>query len=151
MSQLKEAVDKSSGLIKEFREFIARGNVVDLAVAVVMGTAFNAIINSIVNDLVNPLLGIIIGGIDFTSLALTVGSASFTYGNLISAVIHFILISLVIFLLIKVINKISRKKEEAPPDTQACPYCTSDIPKAAVRCPNCTTILDEDKVPENLR
>jgi large conductance mechanosensitive channel len=101
-------------MIKEFREFIMRGNVIDLAVAVILGAAFTAIINSLVNDIIMPIIGVILGGVDFTSLSITVGEASITYGNFIQAIINFLLIALVLFLLIRSINRMSRKKPEAP-------------------------------------
>ncbi len=101
-------------MIKEFREFIMRGNVMDLAVAVIIGGAFTAIINSLVNDIIMPLIGIILGGVDFTSLSATVGNAVVTYGNFIQAIINFLLIALVLFLLIRAMNRMNRKKVEAP-------------------------------------
>jgi large conductance mechanosensitive channel len=91
-----------------------RGNVIDLAVAVIIGTAFTAIINSLVNDIIMPIIGVILGGVDFTGLAITVGDAAITYGNFIQAVINFLLIALVLFLIIRAINRMSRKQPEAP-------------------------------------
>lgn len=99
-------------MLKEFRDFINRGSVVDLAVAVIIGAAFGAIVKSIVDDLLMPLIGIIIGGVDFKSLALTVGSATLTYGNLIQAIINFLAIAFVLFLIVRQINK--AKKPAAP-------------------------------------
>ncbi|MDR3052315.1 MAG: large conductance mechanosensitive channel protein MscL [Coriobacteriales bacterium] len=140
-------------LIQEFKDFIARGNVLDLAVAVIMGGAFTAIINSLVGDLVTPLLSLITGGTDFATLVVRLGTddhaAQIQYGLFISAVINFLLVSLVIFFLVKTVNKLSRKKPAVT--TKTCPYCTQDIPLAAVRCPSCTTVLDADKVPKELR
>lgn len=101
-------------MIKEFREFIMRGNVIDLAVAVIIGGAFTAIINSLVADIIMPIIGVILGGVDFTSLAITVGEAVITYGNFIQAIINFLLIALVLFLIIRAMNRASRKKVEAP-------------------------------------
>lgn len=101
-------------MLKEFREFINRGNVIDLAVAVILGAAFTAIVTSLVNDIIMPLIGILLGGVDFTSLAVTVGEAQITYGNFIQAVINFLLIAFVVFLIIRSINRINRKKVEAP-------------------------------------
>ncbi len=101
-------------MIKEFREFIMRGNVMDLAVAVIIGGAFTAIVNSLVNDIIMPIVGVILGGVDFTTLAITYQDATITYGNFIQAIINFLLIALVLFLLIRSINRMSRKKEEAP-------------------------------------
>lgn len=99
-------------MLKEFKDFINRGSVVDLAVAVIIGAAFGAIVKSIVDDLLMPLIGIIIGGVDFKSLALTVGSATLTYGNLIQAIINFLAIAFVLFLIVRQINK--TKKPAAP-------------------------------------
>lgn len=101
-------------MIKEFREFMLRGNVMDLAVAVIIGGAFTAIVTSLVNDIIMPIVGVILGGVDFTALAITVGDANITYGNFIQAIINFLIIALVLFLLIRSINNMSRKKEEAP-------------------------------------
>lgn len=101
-------------MLKEFREFINRGNVIDLAVAVILGAAFTAIVTSLVNDIIMPLIGILLGGVDFTSLAVTVGEAQITYGNFIQAVINFLLIAFVVFLIIRSINRMNRKKVEAP-------------------------------------
>jgi large conductance mechanosensitive channel len=101
-------------MLKEFREFIMRGNVIDLAVAVIIGGAFTAIINSLVNDIIMPIIGVLLGGVDFTTLAVTVGEASITYGNFIQAIINFLLIALVLFLIVRSINRLNRKKVEAP-------------------------------------
>lgn len=104
-------------MIQEFKDFIARGNVMDLAVGIIMGTAFTAIVTSIVDDLVNPLIGLVIGGIDFGSLKIMVGDAAFNYGNFINAVIKFMIIAWVIFLLVKGVNKMrdaAVKKQAAP-------------------------------------
>ncbi len=99
---------------KEFRDFINRGNVIDLAVAVILGTAFTAIVNSLVNDIIMPIIGVLLGGIDFTTLAITVGDASITYGNFIQAIINFLLIALVVFLIVRSLNRMKRPKVEAP-------------------------------------
>ncbi len=101
-------------MIKEFREFIMRGNVLDLAVAVIIGGAFGAIVTSLVNDIIMPLIGILMGGIDFSKLAVQVGSATVTYGNFIQAIINFLIIALALFLVIKAANSVMRKKAEAP-------------------------------------
>lgn len=107
---------------KEFRDFINRGNVIDLAVAVILGAAFTAIVNSLVNDIIMPIIGALLGGVDFTSLAIQVGDASIMYGNFIQAIINFLLIALVLFLIIRSMNRMNRKKEEppaAPPEPTA--------------------------------
>lgn len=100
-------------MLKEFRDFINRGNVIDLAVAVIIGGAFTAIVNSLVADIIMPIIGVILGGVDFTSLAITVGEANITYGNFIQAIINFLLIAFVLFLIIRTLNR--NKKAAAPP------------------------------------
>lgn len=102
-------------MFKEFREFIDRGNAVDLAVAVIIGGAFGAIVKSIVDDLLMPLIGIILGGVDFSSLALKVGEATLTYGNLIQAIINFLAIAFVLFLIVRQINKMKKPAAPAAP------------------------------------
>lgn len=130
-------------MLKEFRDFINRGNVVDLAVAVIIGGAFGAIINSIVKDLLMPLIGIILGGVDFASLSVKVGSAVLTYGNFIQALINFLAIAFVLFLIVRSLNKAKAKPAPAPAavTTKECPYCLSTVPLKATRCPNCTSEL----------
>lgn len=97
---------------KEFKTFISKGNVLDLAVAVVIGNAFNTIITSLVNDIIMPLVGIIIGGIDFTDIKLTIGSEAILFGNFIQNVVNFLIIAFSIFVIIKVFNKLTKKKEK---------------------------------------
>jgi large conductance mechanosensitive channel len=111
---------KTMNWVKEFRDFINRGNVIDLAVGLVIGAAFTAIVNSLVNDLIMPIIGIITGGIDFSGLAVTVGEAALAYGNFIQAVINFLIIAAVVFWLVKAVNRF-RKKEEAKPADPAAP------------------------------
>lgn len=107
------------GFIKEFKEFISRGNVIDLAVAVVIGGAFTKIVNSLVDDIIIPIIGVIIGGINFENLMVTVGTAEIKYGMFIQAVVNFLLIALVIFTIIKAINKFKKKEEEKPEEPAA--------------------------------
>jgi large conductance mechanosensitive channel len=130
-------------MIKEFKEFIMKGNVMDLAVAVIIGGAFGKIISSLVNDILMPLIGLILGGVNFTALAVTLGDAKLTYGNFIQALIDFLIIALVIFLLVKGLNKLTKKPAPAPaePTTKECPHCFTTIPIKATRCPNCTSEL----------
>lgn len=106
--------------LKEFQDFVNRGNVVDLAVGIVIGAAFTAIVNSLVNDLIMPIIGIVTGGIDFTGLAVTVGDASLAYGNFIQAILNFLIIAFAVFWLVKMVNQL-RKKEEAKPAEPAAP------------------------------
>ena len=134
--------------VKEFKEFISRGNVMDMAVGVIIGGAFTAIVTSLVNDIMNPLLSLITGGFDFTAMCVVLGegegAATLNYGAFIAAVINFLLTALVIFFLIKGINKLSKKKEEAPaaPTTKECPFCKEQIAIEASRCPHCTSELN---------
>ena len=135
---------------KEFKTFISRGSVMDMAVGIIIGGAFTAIVNSLVNDLVMPLLSLLTGGFDFTKLSVVLGSgegaATLNYGLFISAVINFLLIAFVIFCLIKSINKMKdkiQKKEEEAPTVKVCPFCKSEIDIAATRCPHCTSELDK--------
>lgn len=131
--------------IKEFKEFAMRGNVLDMAVGIVVGGAFTAIVNSLVNDLINPLMGLLTGGRDFSALSITVGKAQFMYGNFITAVVNFLLIAFVLFVLVKAINRLRAPKEQppAPKATKVCPYCKSEIALDATRCPHCTSVLEE--------
>lgn len=99
-------------MIKEFKEFISRGNVMDLAVAVIMGAAFTAIVNSLVNDIIMPIIGVILGGKSFEKLSFSIGDSVIKYGMFIQSIINFLLISLVIFLIVKILNKFMKKKEE---------------------------------------
>ena len=102
-------------MIQEFREFLQRGNVIDLAVAVIIGGAFGAIVDSLVNDLLMPVIGVLLGGIDFTALTIQVGDAAILYGNFIQAIINFLIIAFVIFMIVRSYNKLTPKAEEAPP------------------------------------
>lgn len=149
---------KKSGFISEFRKFIMRGNVVDLAVGVIIGGAFQAIVKSLVDDIVMPVISLITKGIDFTEKfvaldgvsyatladAQAAGAAVLTYGNFLSAIINFLIMAFVIFCLVKAINKVNEKtskKEEVveEPTTKTCPYCQSEISIKATKCPCCTS------------
>lgn len=132
----------------EFKTFISRGNVMDMAVGVVVGGAFTAIVNSLVNDVIMPLISLLTGGIDFSSLCIVLGQgeepATLNYGSFIAAIINFLLISLVIFCVIKAMNKLKReeKVEEAAPTEKECPYCKSMIAIGATKCPHCTSDVE---------
>ena len=135
--------------IKEFKEFISRGNVMDMAVGIIIGGAFTTIVNSLVNDIINPILGVF-GGKDFSQYYIQLnGEATLNYGAFISAIINFLIMALVIFSLIKVLNKVAsltkKKEEEAPaaPTTKVCPFCKSEIAIDATRCAHCTSMLEE--------
>lgn len=139
-------------MFAEFKEFISRGNVMDLAVGMIIGAAFTAIVNSVVNDLVMPLISMITGGLDFTkwNIALAAGEEApvLALGSFVSAVLNFIIIAFVIFMLVKAINKAQKaaKKENeaapAAPTTKVCPYCKSEIAIDATKCPHCTSDLN---------
>jgi large conductance mechanosensitive channel len=104
-------------MLKEFREFIGRGNVIDLAVAVVMGTAFTAIVNSLVSDVIMPIVGVLLGGVDFATLAVTIGEATISYGKFVQAIVNFLIVAWVVFLVVKAVNRMRRppaKPEEGP-------------------------------------
>ncbi len=137
-------------LIKEFKEFISRGNVMDMAVGIIIGGAFTAIVTSLVNDVAMPLLSLLTGGFDFTALCVVLGegeqAATLNYGAFIASVINFLLIALVIFIMIKMINKFFRKKKEEPAaaTTKVCPFCREEISIEATRCPHCTSELTQD-------
>ena len=120
-----------------------RGNVMDLAIAVIIGGAFGKIIASLVNDVLMPLIGLLLGGISFADLSITVGDAVIAYGLFIQAIVDFIIVAFVIFMLVRTMNNM-KKKEEAPaaePTTKECQYCFSTVPIKATRCPNCTSQL----------
>ena len=159
------------GIIQEFRTFIMRGNVIDLAVGVFIGGAFQAIVNSLVNDIVSPVLSLVTKGINFADkfIVLTAedvtfatveaakeaGYATLNYGSFITAVINFLIMAVVIFLLVKTINKISeigKKKVEVVEEatTKVCPFCKSEISIEAVRCPNCTSELPQQAAEEEV-
>lgn len=145
---------------EEFRSFIARGNVIDLAVGIIIGTAFKDIVNSLVNDVVMPPIGLLLGDVDFSNLYINLsgddfdslaaaqeaGAATLNYGVFVNTLINFLIIAFVIFLLIRQINRLQRAEEPAPaePDTKDCPYCLSTIALAATRCPHCTSNLEDN-------
>jgi large conductance mechanosensitive channel len=144
-------------MMQEFKDFIMRGNVIDLAVGVIIGAAFGTIVSSFVNDILMPPIGLLLGGVDFSNLyfnlsggefaslaaAQEAGAATINYGLFVNNVIDFLIVALVIFLLIRQVNRLQRE-EEAPaeePTTKECPFCYTEIPLAANRCPNCTSQL----------
>ena len=134
-------------LIKEFKEFAFRGNVIDMAVGVVIGSAFTGIVNSIVNDLFTPLIAKLTGSVDFSALVVSLGADSdapkLTVGNFIQSVVNFLMIAICVFAFIKLVNKLHRPKAAAPEKApRLCPYCKSAIADDATRCPHCTSQLD---------
>ncbi|HOQ47396.1 MAG TPA: large conductance mechanosensitive channel protein MscL [Bryobacteraceae bacterium] len=145
-------------MLKDFKEFVARGNVLDLAVAVIMGTAFGAIVTSAVNDVIMPPIGLLLGQVDFKDLFISLSGQSYpslaaakeagapviAYGQFLNSVINFLIIAFVIFLAVRQAKKLYRVKQEAPapaPATKDCTFCCTPIPVAATRCPHCTSHL----------
>ena len=132
--------------MKEFKEFISRGNVMDRAVGIIIGGAFTAIVNSLVEDIINPLLGCFVS-MDFSAWKIPlVGEASLGIGNFINAIVSFLIMAFILFSIIKAMNKaaaLGKKPEEEPaaPTTKICPYCKSEIASDATRCPHCTSEL----------
>jgi len=145
-------------MLNEFKQFIMRGNVLDLAVGIIIGAAFTSIVNSLVNDIIMPPIGAIVGGVDFSNLYITLsggdyeslaaakeaGASTINYGVFINVMINFLIIAAVVFFIIKGFNRlmeIAKKEEKADPTTKDCPYCLSTIPVKATRCAHCTSEL----------
>jgi large conductance mechanosensitive channel len=140
-------------MLKEFREFALRGNVIDLAVAVIIGAAFNRIVASLVDDLILPPIGYVLGGLDFDNLFWTIGpeefgtladakaagAATINYGVFIGVLIHFIIVAFVIFLMVRTINRLRSAPDVVTPTTRSCPFCLTQIPLEATRCAACTS------------
>ena len=139
-------MEKKKGFIAEFKEFALRGSVMDLAVGVIIGAAFQAIVNSLVEDILSPILGLVLqGNFGDLSIVLFDGKLVLRYGSFIMAIINFVLMALVIFLIVKGINTIrnrGKKEEAADPTEKTCPYCQSQISIKATRCPHCTSELN---------
>lgn len=137
------------GFIEEFKNFISKGNVMDMAVGVIIGGAFGKIVSSLVENILMPLIGILLGGVNFSDLSATVGNAEVKYGIFLQSVFDFLIIALVIFIMIKQISKVTDKfkkeEEEAAPTEKVCPFCKSTIAIDATRCPHCTSELGSVK------
>ncbi len=143
------------GFISEFKEFAVKGNVIDLAVGFVLGAAFGKIVTSLVNDVIMPPIGMLLGGVNFADLFVSLDGMSYAsleaakaagapvlaYGSFINTIIEFLIIALALFFVIKTINRLKRQEPPAPPNTKDCPYCKESIPKEAIRCPRCTSDL----------
>lgn len=140
----------------EFKKFIQRGNVMDLAVGVIIGGAFGSIVNSLVNDVIMPPIGLLVGNVDFSDLYINLSGGSFeslaeaqsagavtiNIGLFINAVINFLILAFVIFIMVRQMNKLQKPEPVSEPSTKTCPYCFSNIPIKATRCPQCTSKLD---------
>lgn len=155
-------------MLKEFKEFALKGNIMDMAVGVVIGGAFQKIVNSLVNDIIMPAISVITGNVDFSDMVFTVGDASIKYGSFITTIVDFLIIAFSIFLVVKYINKLNKLKElgdlaaskldkdgkfikhkeevkePQEPETKVCPFCLTEIKYHASRCPNCTSELNEE-------
>lgn len=138
------------GMIKEFKEFAMRGNVMDMAVGIIIGAAFGKIVTSLVNDVIMPPIGMLLGNVDFSQLAVTLKekteaaeAVTLNYGVFINTILDFVIVAFAIFLVIKQMNRMKKVKEvpAAAPTTKVCPKCFTDIPIQATRCPNCTSEL----------
>jgi large conductance mechanosensitive channel len=147
-------------MLTEFKKFAMRGNVVDMAVGIIIGGAFGTIVKSLVDDVIMPPIGLALGGVDFTNLFLTLregtagpyptleaakeaGAVTVNYGAFLNNIVTFLIVAFAVFLLVRAINALKRKEAVAPsaPDSKACPQCATTIPIAAKRCPNCTSQL----------
>jgi large conductance mechanosensitive channel len=128
-------------MLKEFKAFVMRGNVLDLAAAVIIGGAFGKIIGSLVNDIIMPIIGLVMGGVNFSELAITVGAAVIKWGSFVQTVLDFLIVAFVVFLIIKIANSMKKAPVPADPTTKECPHCFSTIAIKATRCPNCTSEL----------
>ena len=138
--------EKTGNFWSEFKAFAFKGNVIDMAVGVMIATAFGKIVTSVVNDLVMPLVTLLTGRISFSSLAISLGegedAAQFAYGNFLQTVVDFLLMAVCIFIFIKIMSRFQKKTEEAPQEpARLCPYCKTEIAKDATRCPHCTSEL----------
>lgn len=142
-------------MFKEFKEFIAKGNVIDLAVGIVIGAAFGKIVTSFVEDILMPPIGLLLGKMDFSNMFINLsgqefdslaaakgaGAATINYGLFLNALINFLIIAFAIFLVVKSVNRLRKAQEAEAPATKDCPFCASSIPAAAKRCPQCTSEL----------
>ncbi len=144
-------------MIKEFKEFVVKGNVLDMAVGIIIGAAFGKVVTSFVNDVLMPPIGLLLGKVDFSNLFINLsgksfesladakkaGAATLNYGVFFNAAIDFLIVGLAIFLLVKQVNRLKREAPAAAPTTKPCPFCMTDIPLKATRCPHCTSALAE--------
>lgn len=142
-------------MIEEFKKFVMRGNVLDMAVGIIIGAAFGKIVTSFVNDVLMPPLGLLLGKVDFSNLFINLSSTPaetlaeakaaglpvIAYGAFLNSVVDFLIVAFAIFMLIRQVNKLVPQKEEAAPEPHLCPYCKTEIPEEATRCPHCTSEL----------
>lgn len=148
---------ETNALFKEFKQFVMKGNVIDMAVGIIIGMAFGKIVSSLVQDIIMPPIGLLLGKVDFSNLfinlsggsystlaaAKQVGAATLNYGVFINTILDFLVVAFAVFMLVKWANRLQLNKEETPVETKDCPYCMSSIPLKATRCPNCTSQIEE--------
>jgi large conductance mechanosensitive channel len=142
-------------MLKDFKEFAMRGNVIDLAVGVIIGAAFGAIVTSLVNDVIMPPIGLILGKVDFKELFVSLNGTAYAtladakkgaapviaYGQFLNTVLNFLIIAFVVFMVVKQFNRLKKEPDPAPPSTKECPFCISSVPIKATRCPQCTSTI----------
>lgn len=145
-------------MMDEFKKFALKGNMIDLAVGVIIGGAFNGIVSSLVNDVIMPVLSLFTGKLDFANWFIALdgntyqtlaeaqeaGAATLNYGNFISGIINFVIMAFVVFMMVKAINKMKKEPAPAAPTTKKCPFCKTDIPLEASKCPHCTSTLEQE-------
>ena len=146
-------------MIKEFKEFVIKGNVLDMAVGIIIGAAFGKVVSSFVTDVLMPPIGLLLGKVDFSNLFISLsgqsfesladakkaGAATLNYGLFLNTTIDFLIVGFAIFIVVKQVNRLKREAPAAAPTTRACPFCLTDIPIKATRCPHCTSALTEGK------
>ena len=144
-------------MIKEFKEFVVKGNVLDMAVGIIIGASFGKVVTSFVNDVLMPPIGLLLGKVDFSNLFINIsgksfesladakkaGAATLNYGLFLNTTIDFLIVGFAIFILVRQVNRLKRQTPAAAPVTHTCPFCLSDIPLKATRCPHCTSTLAE--------
>ena len=142
-------------MIKEFKEFVIKGNVLDMAVGIIIGAAFGKVVTSFVNDVLMPPIGLLLGKVDFSNLFINLsgksfesladakkaGAATLNYGLFLNTTIDFLIVGFAIFILVRQVNRLKRQAPAAAPATRACPFCVTDIPVKATRCPHCTSTV----------
>lgn len=151
-------------MFKEFKEFIMRGNVMDMAIGIIIGNAFKDIVDSLVDNIIMPAISCLVGKVDISNLSATFGEVTLAYGKFLNTILNFLIIAFSLFMAIKVVNKVNsinkaamsklrKSKKEAAveePKTKICPYCLSEIDIRATRCPHCTSVLEEAKTKEKV-
>ncbi len=143
----KKSKEKAKVAIEDYKKFALKGNIMDLAIGMVMGSAFTAIVNSVVESLISPLIGALTSNVNLSDLTFTIKGVSFGYGAVLNSIITFIIVSLVMFTIVKALAKANKKEEvKTEVTTKECPYCLSTIPLKATRCPHCTSeLVNEDE------